>query len=181
MDIHYWPTTCVQLLQPYLSRHSMSGHMLTFSDFEWYDPSAITTADGSLVITMTQESINDLNFKSGMLQSWNQMCFQYSAYIEVRLSLPGTPAVGGFWPGVWMMGNLGRPGYGATTEGTWPYTYDACDLGTLKNQTNPAGTGPAAALRTSDGNALSLYVPIPRAGRRLTAQPSRPETFSLHV
>ncbi|KAI9631792.1 beta-glucan synthesis-associated [Dioszegia hungarica] len=141
MDIHYWPTT----------------------DFEWYDPSAITTKDGSLVITMTQESINDLNFKSGMLQSWNQMCFQYSAYIEVRVSLPGTPAVGGFWPGVWMMGNLGRPGYGATTEGTWPYTYDSCDLGTLKNQTNAAGTGPAGAT-TSNGNALS-YLP----GQRLSA------------
>lgn len=21
------------------------------------------------------------------------------------------------------MGNLGRPGYGATTDGTWPYSY----------------------------------------------------------
>ncbi|KAK1925290.1 beta-glucan synthesis-associated protein-domain-containing protein [Papiliotrema laurentii] len=143
VDIHYWPT----------------------GDFEWYDPSAATTRDGNLVITMTQEPIHDLNFKSGMLQSWNQMCFQYSMYIEVRVSLPGTPAVGGFWPGVWTMGNLGRPGYGATTEGTWPYTYDSCDVGTLPNQTNVAQTGPEAALTTgSDGGVLS-FLP----GQRLSA------------
>lgn len=44
-----------------------------------------------------------------------------------------------------MMGNLGRPGYGATTEGVWPYTYDTCDVGTLPHQTYINGTGPAAA------------------------------------
>ena len=27
-----------------------------------------------------------------------------------------------FWPGVWTMGNLGRAGYGATTEGEWAFT-----------------------------------------------------------
>ncbi|WVQ80501.1 hypothetical protein IAT38_002606 [Cryptococcus sp. DSM 104549] len=143
VDIHYWPT----------------------GDFEWYDPAMITTRDGKLVITLTQEPIHDLNFKSGMLQSWNQMCFQYSVYIEVAVSLPGNNKVGGFWPGVWMMGNLGRPGYGATTEGTWPYTYDSCDVGTLKNQTNAAGTGPDAALTSgADGTPIS-YLP----GQRMSA------------
>ncbi|GFZ52315.1 Beta-glucan synthesis-associated protein KRE6, partial [Saitozyma sp. JCM 24511] len=141
VDLHYWPT----------------------GNLEWYDPSAVTTTDGSLVVTMTQEPINDLLFKSGMLQSWNQICFQYSVYYEVRLSLPGTPAVSGFWPSVWMMGNLGRPGYGATTEGLWPYTYDSCDIGTLKNQTNPSGTGPPAATNT-DGFPLS-FLP----GQRMSA------------
>ena len=33
------------------------------------------------------------------------------------------------------MGNLGRAGYGASLEGMWPYTYDACDVGTAPNQT----------------------------------------------
>lgn len=79
------------------------------------------------------------------------MCFQYSIYIEASVSLPGNNNVGGFWPGVWMMGNLGRPGYGATTDGTWPYSYDSCDYGTLANQTNPQGTGPEGAL-TSGAN-----------------------------
>lgn len=35
------------------------------------------------------------------------------------------------------LGNLGRAGYGATLEGTWPYSYDSCDWGTLPNQTFP--------------------------------------------
>lgn len=118
------------------------------SDLEWYDPRAITTENGNLKITMTQEPTHDLMFQSGMLQSWNKLCFQYSYYIEVRVSLPGDNSVGGFWPGVWTMGNLGRPGYGASTEGTWPYTYDSCDVGTLKGQTNAAGTLPIAALTT---------------------------------
>ena len=36
-------------------------------DLEWYDPKAATTADGKLVITMTQESIHGLNYSSGTL------------------------------------------------------------------------------------------------------------------
>ena len=35
----------------------------------------------------------------------------------------------------WALGNLGRAGYGASLEGMWPYTYDTCDVGTVKNQT----------------------------------------------
>lgn len=46
---------------------------------EWYDPSAITTADGKLVITMTEVENHDLNFMSGMLQSWNKFCFTTGA------------------------------------------------------------------------------------------------------
>lgn len=38
------------------------------------------------------------------------------------------------------MGNLGRPGYLATTEGMWPYTYhDKCDAGITANQSSPDG------------------------------------------
>ncbi|CAK9780700.1 unnamed protein product [Cutaneotrichosporon oleaginosum] len=145
VDIHYWPTV----------------------DLEWYHPSAITTENGHLKITMTQEPINDLQFKSGMLQSWNQMCFQWSYYFEISVSLPGNNRIGGFWPGVWTLGNLGRAGYGGTTDGLWPYTYTACDLGTLANQTWPAGSGevtPPGAITTSDGDPLS-YLP----GQRLSS------------
>ena len=129
------------------------------SDLEWYDPSAVTTEGGAMKITITQEEINGLQFKSGMVQSWNQLCFNKNAYFEVSIQLPGSPDVTGFWPGVWTMGNLGRPGYGASTDGTWPYTYDSCDVGTLPNQTNVDGTGPSAAL-----DSLS-YLP----GQRLSA------------
>ncbi|KAI5452688.1 hypothetical protein NCC49_000437 [Naganishia albida] len=160
VDFHYWPT----------------------GDFEWYDPSAISTKDGHLVITMTEEPIHDLNFKSGMLQSWNKLCFSKGVYVEVSVSLPGTNDVGGFWPGVWTMGNLGRAGYGATTEGVnvltfalcvplhpclivlRPYTYDTCDIGTLPNQTYVNQTGPEAALTSNNGGTLS-YLPGQRLSR----------------
>ncbi|KAJ9116310.1 hypothetical protein QFC22_004750 [Naganishia vaughanmartiniae] len=87
------------------------------NDWEWYDPSAVHTEGGSLIITQTQERINDLNFKSGMLQGWNKVCFYGSMYFEVSVSLPGNNIVGGFWPGIWTFGNLGRAGYTGTTDG----------------------------------------------------------------
>ncbi|KAJ7184519.1 glycoside hydrolase family 16 protein [Mycena filopes] len=120
VDLHYWPT----------------------GDLEWYDPSAITTKNGKLVITMSETPNHNLNFQSGMLQTWNKLCFT-TGYIEVSISLPGAPSTPGFWPGAWVMGNLGRAGYGASTEGMWPYSYDSCDLGTFPNQTTHDGQ-PAA-------------------------------------
>ena len=53
-----------------------------------------------------------------MLTSWNKICFT-TGYIEVRVSLPGSGTTPGLWPGVWTMGNLGRAGFGATTEGVF--------------------------------------------------------------
>jgi beta-glucanase (GH16 family) len=52
-----------------------------------------------------------------MITTWNKMCFT-TGYIEVSVSMPGTPTAPGLWPAAWTMGNLGRAGYGATTEGT---------------------------------------------------------------
>ncbi|KAG6813578.1 hypothetical protein H0H92_009622 [Tricholoma furcatifolium] len=147
VDLHYWPT----------------------GDLEWYYPDAITTQDGKLVITLTEETFNNLNFKSGMMTSWNKLCFN-TGYVEVSVSLPGSAAVPGLWPGVWSMGNLpnaseqGRAGYGATTEGMWPYTYDSCDLGTFPNQTAQDGTPAAAATGGVGGGPIS-YLP----GQRVSA------------
>lgn len=94
-------------------------HYWTTGDREWYDPDAVTTRNGAMEITITKESIHDLEYRSGMVQSWNKMCFQ-GGYIEVRVQLPGSSQIGGFWPGAWTMGNLVRAGYGATSEGVWP-------------------------------------------------------------
>ncbi|KAF8318787.1 beta-glucan synthesis-associated [Clavulina sp. PMI_390] len=134
VDIHYWAT----------------------GDWEWYDPSAAVTKDGSLQITLSKEDIHDLNYKSAMVTSWNKFCFS-GGYIEVNVSLPGDPRYAGLWPATWMMGNLGRAGYGATTDGTWPYTYDSCDWGTLPNQTydgQPSAVY-SAALSSLPGQRLS--------------------------
>ncbi|KAF8314472.1 beta-glucan synthesis-associated [Clavulina sp. PMI_390] len=106
-------------------------------DLEWYDPGQITTRDGALVIVLDAADTDDhpgLPYVSGMLQSWNKFCFT-TGYIEVSTIFPGHADVAGYWPGAWLMGNLGRPGYGATGDGLWPYTYDSCDWGTLPNQT----------------------------------------------
>ncbi|KAJ1307470.1 hypothetical protein OPQ81_001569 [Rhizoctonia solani] len=108
-------------------------------DLEWYDPGNAVTKDGNLVITLENTPNHDLNYRSAMLQTWNKFCFT-NGYIEFNLSLPGQANVAGYWPGAWIMGNLGRPGYGGTTDGVWPYTYDSCDIGTFPNQTNKDGT-----------------------------------------
>jgi len=66
VDLNYWPT----------------------GDLEWYDPQAVTTKNGSLVIELAEILNHDLNFRSGMLQSWNKFCFT-TGIIEARVSLPG--------------------------------------------------------------------------------------------
>jgi beta-glucanase (GH16 family) len=60
--------------------------------------------------------------------------------MEASISLPGSGDLSGFWPGFWAMGNLGRPGYPATTDGMWPYSYwDQCDAGITANQSSTDG------------------------------------------
>ncbi|ESK91623.1 glycoside hydrolase family 16 protein [Moniliophthora roreri MCA 2997] len=129
VDIHYWGT----------------------NNLEWYDPEAITTANGSLKITMSKKRTHDLDYQGGMMSTWNKFCFT-GGTVVARVILPGMSNVPGLWPAIWSMGNLGRAGYGATLEGMWPYTYDACDVGTLKNQTQN-GKVESPYLATVDGDA----------------------------
>lgn len=128
---------------PIWEAHNLYAHGT--GDYEWYDPSAVTTKDGALVITVIEDAIHNLNFRSGQLTSWNKFCFT-GGYLEAAVILPGSPKVSGWWPAIWTMGNLGRANYGATTEGTWPYSYNTCDRGTLINQTDADGLGPQAAI-----------------------------------
>ncbi|KZV93040.1 SKN1-domain-containing protein [Exidia glandulosa HHB12029] len=117
-------------------------------DLEWYDPSQVTTGDGKLRIKLelSDPTINhNLTMKSGMLTGWNKFCFS-SGYIEISAQLPGAPMTAGYWPGAWLLGNLGRAGYGASTDGLWPYAYDSCDVGVMPNQTNAEHTEPIPAL-----------------------------------
>ena len=74
-----------------------------------------------------------------MVQSWNKLCYK-GGHLEASISLPGRGDVSGFWPGFWTMGNLARPGYLASTEGLWPYSYhDECDMGITPNQSSYDG------------------------------------------
>ncbi|KAG8899650.1 hypothetical protein FRB99_006518 [Tulasnella sp. 403] len=133
-------------------------------DLEWYDPQMITTRNGSLVITLEQAVNHGVNYRSGMLQSWNKFCFT-GGYIEVSVLFPGDQNAMGFWPAAWTMGNLGRPGYGAATDGTWPYNYDSCDVGTLPNQT--LNGQPELALTTGNSKSNGALSWLP--GQRLSA------------
>lgn len=98
---------------------------------------------------------HNLNYRSGMLQSWNKLCFT-GGRLEASISLPGRGDTSGFWPGFWAMGNLGRAGYAATTDGMWPYSYhDECDVGITPNQSSPDGISYLPGMRlpacTCDG------------------------------
>ena len=87
----------------------------------FYNSSAVTTVDGMLKIASYIEPtrwnrldpVNKNNvaekkdFKSGMVQSWNKMCFT-GGIVEVDFIMPGDPFIGGLWPAIWILGNLGR-------------------------------------------------------------------------
>lgn len=66
------------------------------------------------------------HFKSGMLQGWNKFCFT-GGILEVDVVFPGRSDVGGLWPAVWMLGNLGRATYEASTNLMWPWSYNECN------------------------------------------------------
>ncbi|KAK5121647.1 hypothetical protein LTR85_004819 [Meristemomyces frigidus] len=133
-------------------------------DLEWYDPDALNTGDGTLQIQLDAFANHGLDYRSGMLQSWNQACFKGGIF-EVGMSLPGPAGVHGYWPGVWTMGNLGRPGYLATTDGLWPYTYDECDVGITPNQSSPDGISELPGQRLPSCPCAGEDHPTPGTGR----------------
>ncbi|KAE9006461.1 hypothetical protein PR003_g20955 [Phytophthora rubi] len=85
-------------------------------------------------------------YRAAMVQSWNKFCYQ-GGMVEARVQLPGvvTPDSGNpdlakgknnkvsatkyypTWPGIWMMGNLGRAIFSASTNRMWPFSYDKCE------------------------------------------------------
>ena len=113
-------------------------HYDATKDLEWYDPDASTTTNGTLKLRMDAFKNHDLFYRSGMVQSWNKLCFT-QGILEISANLPNYGRVTGLWPGLWTMGNLGRPGYLASTEGVWPYSYESCDAGITPNQSSPDG------------------------------------------
>ena len=133
-------------------------------DMEWYDPDAITTGGGTLQLRMDSFYNHNLPFRSGMLNSWNQLCFKGGVF-EVSVSLAGPAGVPGLWPGIWTMGNLGRPGYKATTEGVWPYTYNSCDWGITPNQSSPDGVSYLPGQKLSSCSCKGEDHPSPGTGR----------------
>ncbi|KAL1305380.1 hypothetical protein AAFC00_002274 [Neodothiora populina] len=133
-------------------------------DLEWYDPDAATTYNGALELTLDAFPNHGLQYRSGMLNSWNQLCFKGGIF-EVSVSLPGPGGIHGLWPGVWSMGNLGRPGYLATTDGIWPYTYDLCDVGVTPNQSTTDGLSYLPGQKLTSCGCPNSDHPTPGVGR----------------
>jgi len=142
VDLHYWAT----------------------NNMEWYDPAAVTTKGGVLEITLSQKQTHGLEFQGGMVTTWNKFCFT-GGLIEASVMLPGANNVAGLWPAIWTLGNLGRAGYGASLDGMWPYTYDACDVGTAPNQTLNGAPLAATVNGDSFSNGALSFLPGQRLSR----------------
>ncbi|EGW31664.1 uncharacterized protein SPAPADRAFT_140433 [Spathaspora passalidarum NRRL Y-27907] len=139
-------------------------HYAATNDLEWYDPDAVTTANGTLQLRMDAFNNHDLFYRSGMVQSWNKMCFTQGK-LEFSAKLPGSGSVSGLWPGMWSLGNLGRPGFLATTEGVWPYTYSSCDAGITPNQSSSDGISYLPGQRLNSCTCPGESHPNPGVGR----------------
>ncbi|RCK64580.1 Beta-glucan synthesis-associated protein KRE6 [Candida viswanathii] len=139
-------------------------HYDATKDLEWYDPDAATTANGTLTLRMDAYKNHNLFYRSGMLQSWNQMCFT-QGHLEISARMPNYGNVTGLWPGLWSMGNLGRPGYLASTDGVWPYSYDSCDAGITPNQSSPDGISYLPGQRLNKCTCAGEDHPNPGVGR----------------
>ena len=144
--------------------YAFDGWYGATKDLDWYDPDAVTTYNGALELRLDRFVNHGLQFRSGMLHSWNQLCFKGGRF-EVSVSLPGPAGVQGLWPGVWTMGNLGRPGYLATTDGLWPYTYDSCDAGITPNQSDAGGVSELPGQRLPSCSCPGQDHPTPGQGR----------------
>ncbi|KAL0069229.1 hypothetical protein AAF712_003592 [Marasmius tenuissimus] len=166
VDLHYWQT----------------------NNMEWYDPEAITTRNGALEITLSRKKTHGLNFEGGMMSTWNKFCFTGGVFLA-SVTLPGISNVAGLWPAVWAMGNLGfqaervmaqaskewcvhlsiwhqppEPYNVYSPDEKWPYTYDECDVGTVKNQT-VRGKPAAAVFNSPEQDEALSFLPGQRLSR----------------
>ncbi|KAL0638169.1 beta-glucan synthesis-associated protein [Maublancomyces gigas] len=139
-------------------------HYASTGDLEWYDPDAVTTNGGTLRLRLDAFKNHNMDYRSGMLQSWNKLCFK-GGVLEISASLPVPAGVPGLWPGVWTLGNLARPGYMSTTDGVWPYAYDECDAGITPNQSNSDGLSFLPGQRLSKCVCEGEEHPSPGIGR----------------
>eukprot|EP00903_Cladosiphon_okamuranus_P018365 g16894.t1 len=110
---------------------------------QFYSQDMCETRDGSLVVTTNNTEVEfqyydtphktfkkmKKTYVSGMVQTWNKFCFT-GGIVEIRATLPGRSDVGGLWPAMWLMGNLARATYTASSDFTWPWSYNRCNRST---------------------------------------------------
>jgi hypothetical protein len=116
---------------------------------QFYNSSTVTTTEDGFLKISTKLGVTEWNrydhvkrrwkhekthYLSGMVQSWEKFCFT-GGIVEIDVIFPGDPFIGGLWPAVWMLGNLGRATYEASTNNIWPWSYDKCDRELQEAQT----------------------------------------------
>lgn len=72
-------------------------------------------------------------YRSAMLQTWNKFCFT-GGVIEWRARMPRGS---GYWPALWLFGNLGRAVFQNSNTGLWPWSYNECDEDLFLPPTSP--------------------------------------------
>lgn len=113
----------------------------------FYNSDNVRTEDGMLKI-LTNLKDNDYkafdedtkkfytdtkHVQSGMVQGWNKFCMT-GGIVEISAKLPGKSSVGGYWPALWLLGNLARATFTGSSDWVWPFSYDACDSNVIYQQ-----------------------------------------------
>lgn len=129
------------------SDDSNTGGTLSLGSQQYYNSTMLTTNDGYLNISTSSDmtkwkgwnpykhQYEEMNktFRSGMVTGWNKFCFT-GGKIDIRARLPGKAHTPGLWPAIWMLGNLGRPTFEASTNLVWPWSYNECSLDKIEAQ-----------------------------------------------
>lgn len=151
---HLW--TSVEMADGTNNALQYYGHNMTTTvcddDGTCYFQIEATTDETNVTVWnnyMSPPGYQDVEFyyRSGMTQSWNKFCFQGGA-IKVKAQMPGAVTnesgnpdvktgsltaraahIGYYptWPGIWLMGNLGRALFSGSTSRMWPFTYNECN------------------------------------------------------
>ncbi|KAF0699242.1 Aste57867_10207 [Aphanomyces stellatus] len=137
-------------------------------------------------------------YRSGMVQSWNKFCFQ-GGLIEVMCQQPGVTSsvnpdssnptrrvTGGpfypTWPGVWLMGNLGRALFLGSTSRMWPWSYNVCDPNLQRDQRISAcDSSPGYGLNPNQGRGAPEIDILEGGGAAISSSiqiaPGMPDNF----
>ncbi|MEM7626895.1 MAG: glycoside hydrolase family 16 protein [Planctomycetota bacterium] len=67
------------------------------NELQYYRPEQITTRDGNLVITATDQPLDGKQYRSGRMESWQEWGF---GRFEARIKLPTGQ---GYWPAFWLL------------------------------------------------------------------------------
>ncbi|RHY61138.1 hypothetical protein DYB30_004475 [Aphanomyces astaci] len=128
----------------------------------WYNSSNVYTKDGRLVVRVDEGPRNATYFNQWLeIPAWETRTM--GGLIDVAVKLPGAVDAKSWnphvrkkvkptdpitdvrfyptWPGVWLMGNLGRALFSGSTTRMWPWSFNECDHALAPHQAINACNG----------------------------------------